>query len=276
MRDRSGSAAALVAALVLSAVTVACDRPAASPASTPPAADSGKPAATSDTTGGFAPPVAGGDIRAGDAQVDGGRIRPGVGRFRMSAVANGEERELGTLTQEVAPVEEGGRQLLRMVMSMKSPAGNGVDTSHVDARTLAPVRLRAHNAEGTISIDFNGVKVLGNKVSAGGQVQPVAQSTAAPAFDASMIDFLVTALPLSLGYTARLPIFMIEQGGLSWYSVRVIGDAMEAGEPAYAVDVVMPVGLARYSVAKKDRRLLAATISFAQGGGVLKMTRLPD
>ncbi|HEX6695002.1 MAG TPA: hypothetical protein VF035_09925 [Longimicrobiales bacterium] len=272
MRVRSGSAAVLVAALVLSAVAAACDRPAAAPA-----ADGGRPsAATQDTTGGFAAPVAGGDIKAGDAQVDGGRIPTGVARFRMSAVANGEERELGTLTQEVAPVEEGGRQLLRMVMSMKSPAGNGVDTSHVDARTLAPVRLRAHNAEGTISIDFNGVKVLGNKVSASGQVQPVTQSTAAPAFDASMIDYLVTALPLSLGYTARLPIFMIEQGGLSWYSVRVIGDAMEAGQQSYAVDVVMPVGLARYSVAKKDRRLLAATISFAQGGGVLKMTRLPD
>ena len=268
---------ALVLGVGLLVSTAGCDRDtsggARAGADAPGADTSG---AGASEAGGAAAPVAGGSLVAGDARVEGGLITPGVSRFRMSASANGEARELGTLTQEVTRVNEGGRDLLRMVMSMDSPAGDGVDTAYVDAKTLAPVRLRGHNTSGTISLDFNGAKVLGNKVDADGKVQPVTQTTEAPAFDASVIDFLVTALPLSLGYTARLPVFMVEQGGLAWYNVRVVGDVIVSGEPAYGVDVQIPVGVARYSIAKNGRRLLSSTITFSQSGGVITMTRLPD
>ena len=44
--------------------------------------------------------------------------------------------------------------------------------------------------------------------------------------------------------------------------------------PLASITAEMPVGVARYAIAKEGRRLLNATITFAQNNMVLQMTRI--
>ncbi len=205
----------------------------------------------------------------GDAVVEGSRVQPGTRTYRIDAQAGERTMEVGTMTQQVTATTFEGRSALLIVQTMTSRMGTGVDTAIVDAATLAPIRHRGHNAGGTLSIDFAGVKVTGSKKDSEGSAQAIDQTLTEKVFDANIMDFLVQALPLATGYSARVPLYIYERGGLVWYDVKVAGERTAEGKPAWDVELKTPEAVIHYLVDKADRANLGYEVTMATG---MKMT----
>lgn len=218
------------------------------------------------------------EIQAGDPVVEGRRIAAGTTTLRMVASQNGQETEIGTVTEEVSRLELAGRAVIQRVQTVRSPmVGTLADTVIVAAETLAPVRHRSQNPQRVMALDFSGKKVTGSVTPLGGEPQPVSAEYDIAIFDSNPLDLVIRALPLKAGYGARIPVYIHELGGKVVVQIRVAGEEpVDAGAgtmvEAWKVEIEQGTQKSTAWIAKASRELLRQAVS-PMPGVELKMVR---
>jgi dipeptidyl aminopeptidase/acylaminoacyl peptidase len=215
----------------------------------------------------------------GDAAIATIRLAPETATRRLMLVQGGQEREIGTLRNEMTFTDVGGRPAVLRIQTLTSPmlGGTSVDTVVVERTTLAPIRHRSINARRTMSLDFRGDSIVGSVIPAGAAAQAVALRADTALFDANTIDLIMRVLPLAEGYAVRHPVYLNEGGGKVWVTSRVVGSERVAGEGGAMVDawiVESKIGpqTVRLWIAKDSREVLQSMLEAAPGVQ-LKMVR---
>ncbi len=188
----------------------------------------------------------------------------------MILVQGGQEREVGTVTEQVALTTVGGQPALQYVQAVQSPMlGAGGDTVVLVRQTLAPLTHRSTDARRTMALDYAGARVTGRVTPAGGAATAVDAALPAPVFDGATVDLVLSALPLAAGYAVKLPVYLHEAGGLVWVTARVTGsEDVEAGGAqvaAWRVECEIAKRQVTYWIAQEGREVLRSTIQLAPG-----------
>jgi hypothetical protein len=213
------------------------------------------------------PPV----VAVGDGAAQGARLQLGSFTKRILLLQDGREREVGRLRQDLTPADLDGRAAVLSVQTFETADGVAVDSAAFERESLRPLRHRSHNRSRTMALDFAGSRVTGRVTPVEGPPREVAQQLAAQAFDSNITDLVAASLPLAPGYAARLPLYVYEQGGLVWQTLRVVGSTRLArtdGARAEVWLVEMRGGetSATYWIARDDRRVLRSSYALPGGG----------
>ncbi len=214
-------------------------------------------------------------VVVGDARIDGTRVRPGRAVFAWEMIRGDQKMPVGTLTDEITLAQEGGRPVLRRVLSLQAMMGSLVDSTTSDARTLAPISERAHQPRRAVALDFDGRRVRGSITPTGGAPTAVDTASPRPAFNPGSWDLVLRALPLAEGLAVRYAVFDVDQPGERWYSARVVGVERPEGTTAEAWKVEMERGATKVTawIDRSTREVLR--VETAMGGGILRQTRQP-
>lgn len=218
------------------------------------------------------------DVRPGNADVDGTRVRPGTWEVRYVRVANGTEQEVARVRQQLEVVERDGETLLRSVLKFGGPGGNGVDTAVAVRKTLQPRIHRGVRPDGSrLNIDFGDGWVSGRSVKKGEDAVAKRRDLEAPLFDANIFDIVLGSLPLREGLHVRIPTYVFENDdGPTWFEVRVTGlenvtvDGVTA--PAWAVEVKSEQGDGTFCIDRDSRQFVKGVFT-GKDGAELRMTR---
>jgi hypothetical protein len=193
-------------------------------------------------------------FRPGDERVDGTRLGTGEWTRRMIRTADGKDTEVGRLRYAIAIVD--GR--LRYIQEFDSPRGPVRDTSMVEARSMQPVMHHGHGPGTEIAIAFDGARVTGTY--SGDSVVAIDRTLEEAAFDASVAEPLVGALPLAIGLDARIPLYYYE-GGLVWMTVLVTAKDAEG----WHVDLGFAGRRTALLIDEATRRVVRSTIEMPDG-----------
>lgn len=213
------------------------------------------------------------EIRVGDPAVDGRRISPGTYTLRIVASRDGQEVELGTITEEVrVAAGANGEAVLERAQTVQARFGTLTDSVAMRHETLAPIRHRSHNPQRVMRLDFDGKRITGDITPVSGEPTKIDEEFDIALFDSSPIDLIIRALPLAEGYGARIPTFIHEMGGKVIFQARVLrAEEVEVGDgrkvDAWVVESGRDVGpTSTYWIAKDTRELLRQVTS--QGPGM--------
>jgi hypothetical protein len=167
------------------------------------------------------------------------------------------------------------RQLLEV--EQRFPAGGGeiVDTAIAELTTLRAVSHRSHQPTRTMRFDFVGSDAEGIVMATTGdsanQPRKVRQPLGGPIFDSNVIDLVVASLPLGRDFSAELPFFIYERGGLVSMPVAVRDRSMVAfprlgSREAWIVTVGVPGAPATIWVDVKTHAVLRVRYDIAARG----------
>lgn len=205
----------------------------------------------------------------GSRELDDSRLEPAAWEATITLHRGDQAIPAGSATYRLLELS-GDRWAY--ITTVTTQLGTATDTSIARRGTLAPISHRSHAVPRTLALDYEGGTVTGTYTPRDSAPRPISRVTDPPAFDAAMLDVVIGALPLAAGYTTRLPLYVEEQGGLAWADVRVAGDTVAEGTPAWDVRV----GLSRYELrlllARDDRRFLSGRVEYPNGA-TLTMTR---
>jgi dipeptidyl aminopeptidase/acylaminoacyl peptidase len=217
-------------------------------------------------------------VMVGDAAVAGARLTPSTTTRRFILVQGGQEREAGTVRDEITAIDVNGQPALRRVQVITSPLiGMRTDTVVVLRSTHAPVSNRSQDQRRTLSLDFRRDSVIGSMTPAGATAQSIAVRSDTALFDVAAIDLTLRVLPLADGYAVKLPVYVHEGGGKVWMTARVTGSERVAGEGGAMVDtwkVEGDIGPQKVTswIAKDSRAILKTEIA-AGPGVILRVVR---
>jgi hypothetical protein len=169
-----------------------------------------------------APSWAQATIEPGSPQLRTDRIPTGVDSFRIESSARGQKR-VATMVREVERAQVDGRDVLVFAQRYHTPQGITVDTSWVDARTLAPVRYIADVYGEIQAFTFDGRSGSGTVTPKDSASRPVSVSNATPFFNAVALDLLYSALPWSADFAASAVIYNPPRAAFT-ISLRVTGE----------------------------------------------------
>lgn len=119
-----------------------------------------------------------------------------------------------------------GRPALLHVLTFDTPSALTVDSTWVDATSLAPIRMLSANRSRTAIVEFEPGKVRTTTIPTGGVAAVSEHRVAAPSFEWNMLPIALAALPLRAGYEATLAVFSERAGRVVWYGIEVTGDAL--------------------------------------------------
>jgi hypothetical protein len=180
---------------------------------------------------------------AEDAVTDASRLQ--VGRItKWGWEQQGDQRtDQGERVQELTRGTYEGRPAIISVQRFPTTGGLAIDSSMADARTLVPFRHVGAHPTRTMVLDFKGAQVTGTYAPRTGTALPIDHEMATRPYDSSLFDLVIASLPLAPDYTAHLPFYIYERGGLVWWDVRVAGSetlALRDGSKAdaWAVEVL--------------------------------------
>lgn len=116
---------------------------------------------------------------------------------------------------------EGEKRILR-VQSIQNI--NFIDSSVNQLKGLKPVYLSGHNVGGTLNIYYDGMQVNGKKYFVQNDSTVIINyKSIVPLFDSNILDLVIASLPLNVGYTAKIPTYVFEEGGITWADITVVG-----------------------------------------------------
>ena len=212
-------------------------------------------------------------ITVGSPDVVGARLAPDTTTFRLVLVQGGQEREVGTLREEIATLQVNGQPALRRVSAINSPLlGVRADTIVMMPGTLAPISHRSSDARRTLRLDFRADSVKGAMTPAAGAAQAIAVGTDTALFDAAAADLVLRTLPLAETYAVRLPVYLHEGGGRLWMPARVVGSERIDAVDTWKVEAQL-AGQTVTSWIAKDTRALIRTEFLAGPGVTLRLVR---
>ena len=168
--------------------------------------------------------AAGDTIQAGDAVVDGARLRP-FSLLRHLTLARGDTvKPFGRQSEQLTLDTLDGRPVLLDVLTFETPNATTVDSSWIDARTLRPLRMHSSNAARVVRLEFDGRLVRGGTTPREGAPTSLDRRLDVRPFEWNMFGLAVSALPLRTGYRATMPVYTDRIGRAAWYAVEVVRD----------------------------------------------------
>ena len=207
-----------------------------------------------------------GEVVAGDPQVDGTLIHAAVFLKRMTIVRNGEEKPVGMLKQELTELPNG----MLCTQTFDFQGQTSVDSAFFQHSTLIPRWHRSHNPKRIMKLDFQGRTVKGSYHPTGQPVEAINQLMEEPVFDSNILDLVIAALPLKQGYTAKVPFYVYEEGGLVWHNVTVEGEdvlRLSSGHTAtcWKVLTANPKREITFWIEKKTREVFRSVVTLPNG-----------
>ena len=171
----------------------------------------------------------------------------------------------GRYTSVTTPVRLGGRDALLVVEELSG--GRSLDSIWVAPRSLAPLKHVGRAGGTTMDVTWEGTRVTGSWTDTAG-THSVDTTLAEPAFDQSVAQLVLEALPLVPGYRARIVTYDAAHGP-GWIDVEVRGEATMPGSRDRRVWVVevRPAGLLAglHYIDKTSRRELGWDIQVGEG-----------
>jgi hypothetical protein len=187
---------------------------------------------------------------------------------RLTLTRGDSVAAFGTQKETVTSGWLKGRSTLLDVLVFDTPRGKTVDSSWVEPTTFRLLRFTSHNAERTVTLDFEGQRVRARTVPANGTPTEVNRELGVGAFEWNILALAISALPLRPGYCAQLPVYSDRFGRVSWYAVEVVRDttvprASRAPEPVWEVIATgePPAPSARYWVSRRHRVVSRVLVS---------------
>lgn len=196
--------------------------------------------------------------------LDGARLHPG--RACYAIVADG--RPVGATLQTIEASRFGRWRTWEVVVHQRLAGGRFDMRDHfvLDRRTLLPIAMdsergrdRSERGWHRVSLQYTPTRILGSKETASG-VEPLDVSLSAATWDGNLWGVTFAALPLAPGASYAIPFWQYDKG-FGTFAVRVVGtETVETPDgriDAWSVEAGPdPTSLARYSIAKDDRREL--------------------
>jgi hypothetical protein len=150
------------------------------------------------------------------------QLATGIDSFRIESSFGGQTRST-TMIRSVDRASLDGRDVLVFAQRYRTPQGVTVDTSWVDARTLAPIRYFA-DVYGEIQVfTFDGSTGTGTVTPRDSAARPVTVSNASPFFNAVALDLLYAALPWSSGFSVSAALYNPPRASFT-VTLRVTGE----------------------------------------------------
>ena len=207
------------------------------------------------------------------ATPEGARVAPYKQTLRMVMFREGQEQQVGTLTDEVTRSSAGGTPVLIRVQQI-STTGRGImtDTSVANAATLVPRWHSSHGPNRTLRLEFTPGRVRGSEQPVNAEPAAIDHVVGQRIFDGNMLDVLVASLPLSATYKGRIPVYVYEAGGETPVDVAVVSSETLGADPVWVVGVMLGGRIAMYYVTKETPRV-AQIVSQPAPGVELKFLR---
>ena len=169
-------------------------------------------------------------------------IVQGLTRWRLTALRDTMQRDLGVMTRELHFTSHDGQPAVLLVSTFPTPNGTILDSALAIRATLAPVWQHSHQPTKMLMLNFSASGVTGTITPADSAPRVVHSELGARVFDATWLGVLIPALPLAKGYTSLLPGYTVETGKIEFDTVAVTGASTlpVAGQPR-------PVWVVRYA-----------------------------
>lgn len=196
-------------------------------------------------------------------------VQPYHVTYRFTMVQEERKLDIGPFVDELRVIEKNEGKLFVRVQNI----GNGrlIDTAIAKATTLEPIYHSGRNRGGTLVLNFSGMSVKGQKVvQPGDSVIVIDQTLSQKLFDSNLYDLVVRFLPLKEGYRARIPTYIFEQGGLSWYDVAVKGSERVGADETWVVESVHGKVTVTFWIDKQSRELLKYYAVTGQGVDLIR------
>lgn len=204
-------------------------------------------------------------IAAGDTTVRGRSLLLGTTVKQLVMEDSAGKQIVGRLTQQLGTATIGGKTGMLSVQTFDLGGKQSVDSSFADLKTLAPILHRSHNESRTMRLDFDLAHVSGSVAPRSGDPKTVDQTTTVRAFDSNIADVVYAALPLADGYSASIPTYIYEEGGLVWNQITVTSSPPVGEEPVWLVRVHSPTRDVEYWIAKRSRAVVRSRYQIAPG-----------
>ena len=143
-------------------------------------------------------------IKPGSELLKAPSIRARQDTFTIVNYRDGKVFRESRLVRTVARVREGSQDLIRQAQVYTTPNGLTVDTSWIDAKTLAPVRYFADILTEKQQFQYKGSSFEGIVTPKDSAARAVSDSKPDPFFDMVSFDLLYAALPLAAGSSASI------------------------------------------------------------------------
>jgi hypothetical protein len=200
------------------------------------------------------------------ATPDGARVSPYRQTLRMIMSREGQEQQIGTLSDELTATTAGGTPVLIRVQQITTNGrGTMTDTSVATAASLAPRWHSSHGPNRTLRVEFAPGRVRGSEQPRGGEATAIDQVVGTKIFDSNMLDVLVASLPLSATYKGRIPVYVYEAGGETPVDVAVVSSESLNGDAVWVVGVMLGGRVAMYYVTKVKPRVVQIVSQPAPG-----------
>lgn len=216
-------------------------------------------------------------IHIGDPTITWESLGPQADTKRVVLTRAGIDRVAGTTTETIDVIEVDGRPALRRTQTLESDLLGHRETTTVVARaTFEPISHHDAYAGQTLSLRYDGLTVAGTLQRQDGRVEPIHLTLPRPAFDSHSVEMVLRVLPLTTGYSARLPAFHANTMHVIWVTLRVPGtepvDAGGENEDAWIVQVDFGHAQQTYWIGQTSRELLKQS-SVLKAGTTLTFTR---
>ena len=208
-------------------------------------------------------------VAAGDSAVRGQSLLLGTTVKQLVVEDSSGRQVVGRLRQYLGTATIGGKTGLLSVQTFDFGGTQTVDSSFADLRTLAPILHRSHNESRAMTLDFDLAHVTGTVVPKSGAAKSIDQTTAMRTFDSNIADVVYAALPLSEGYSASIPTYVYEEGGLVWNQITVTGAPAIGGEPVWLVRAHSATRDVEYWVSRRSRSVVKSRYQVAPGRALI-------
>lgn len=203
-------------------------------------------------------------VQAGDPRVDASRLPSGIDTVGWTMTRDGAEREGPPMAMENAVVTHEGNTVFLHVMTVTT----AIDTSLAAYPSLQPIRHAGRATQRVMLLDFDGSRVTGTYQPADEDASDIEATFDYQPFDSSIMDEVIAALPLEMGFRVEVPFYVYERGGIVWSTVAVTGTAQVATRDgaveAWVVELTGWFPSSKH-IAKESRQVLETNAEPAPG-----------
>ncbi len=172
-------------------------------------------------------------IQAGDPRIETSRLRPYTIERHLTITRGDSSQPFGSQTESLASTSLHGHAALLGVVTFATPRATTVDSSWLDATTLAPIRMRSTNAERVVDLEFSGQGVRTETTPSRGEASRLDQPLGVRPFEWNMFGLALSAMPLAPGFNAVMPVYSDRFARVVWYQVEVVQETSLVRQSGY-------------------------------------------